>query len=81
MCLFKRRPNISKSDGAERGIIVTGTGKVTFPELDPQLVQTEEAVWCYPSYEHVYQHNLVLCTEVYFCLSFVSIPKEQWKQD
>lgn len=43
MCLFKRRPNISKSDRAERGIIVTGTGKVTFPELDPQLVQTEEA--------------------------------------
>lgn len=44
MCLFKIGPNISKSDRAERGIIITGTGKVVFPELDPQLVETEEEV-------------------------------------
>lgn len=40
MRVFKIRPNISKSDRAERGIIITGTGKVTFSELDPQLVET-----------------------------------------
>lgn len=29
--VFKIRPNMSKSDRAERGIIINGSGKITFP--------------------------------------------------
>lgn len=71
MCLFKIRPNISRSNRAE---IITDTGKVTFPEPDPQLVETVGEVWCYPlmdMFTSITWSSTLKCTSVsllFLCL-------------